>query len=185
VCVRVSRGNKTVCLPKHHKPTLQGCTAAAGSLIPTAWEVNLPSRRRSEAAKQQVADCCRRSHETRVLRRGGPGAAQVRRAAAGGRGTAQPRALRAARGLRQSWLYVPLQSRTASRSSCTQRAPFTWLGGDGGGPGWGQHIRSPCPASPKELLVLPVLPVQRDYRNVSELQVSFLFPQKKTGRHSH
>lgn len=41
--------------------TLQGSTAAAGSLIPTAWEVNLPSRRGCEAAKQQVTDYCRHS----------------------------------------------------------------------------------------------------------------------------
>lgn len=48
-----------------------------------------------------------------------------------------------------------------------------------GGLGWEGHIRSPCPALPKEPLVLPALPVQRDYRNVSELQVSFLFLQRK------
>lgn len=38
-------------LPQHHKQTLQGAAAAAaGSLIPTAREAHLPSRRVSEAA---------------------------------------------------------------------------------------------------------------------------------------
>lgn len=182
-CVRAWIWGEQNCmsLPQHHKQTLQGAAAAAGSLIPTAREAHLPSRRAREAAGYKLLspepwNVC--AQAPRTWRCSGEEGAR------GWGCTAWSRALKTQRGLRQSWLYIPLRSRTDSRSSCAQRAPFTWWGRVGG-PGWGQHIWSPCLSFPKELLALPVLPMQRDYRNVSELQVSFLFPQKKTGRHSH
>lgn len=51
-CVRAWIWGEQNCmsLPQHHKQTLQGAAAAAGSLIPTAREAHLPSRRAREAA---------------------------------------------------------------------------------------------------------------------------------------
>lgn len=145
----------------------------AGSLLPTAWEAD------GEGSTQQVPVPVP-SSDLSVLKWQGAGRAQVRGCS---RVCALCRPPEPGEGSHKAAFISPCRARD-SLCSCTQRAPFTRRARVGG-PAWGQHIRSPCPAFPKELLVLPGLPVQRDYRNVSELQVSFLFPQKKTGRHSH
>lgn len=162
--------------PKHHKQTLQGAAVAAGSLslLPTAWEVDVEG---STAAGHRFpspsSDLC-------VLKCQGAGSAQVRGCS---RVSAPCRAPKPGEGSDKA-AFIPL------RATLTHSAPalkeLLSQGGEGWGDGdGGKHIRSPCPAFPKEPLMLPGLPMQRDYRNVSELQVSFLFPQKKTGRHSH
>lgn len=69
--VRVGgKHNRT--LPKHHKQTLQGAAVAAGSLLPTAWEVDQEG---STAAGHRFLSP---SSGLSVLKCQGAGSAQVR-----------------------------------------------------------------------------------------------------------
>lgn len=125
-CVCVCLGGTQLHVTKHHKQT-PGAAGAAGSLLPTAWEVDLQG---STAARHRFLSP---SSDLTVLKCQGAGSAQVQQGVCTVQGT------KARRGLRQSCLYIPLQSHTDSLCSGTQRASFTWKGRVGG-LGWGQHI---------------------------------------------
>lgn len=178
MCVRLGEHNCVSTRASLTNPVrgCRGCRLAHSHDPVNFKQQNKESSRLQAAAAGAMERVCWSAKDLALLRWEG---LEQRWCAAGAR------ALKAWKGYYKAGFISPCRATlTHSCLALKERAPFTWWGRVGG-PGRGQHIWSPCSAFPKELLVRPVLPMQCDYKNVNELQVSFLFPQKKTGRHSH
>lgn len=77
MCVLGSGGNRTVCLS--HSITNKPCKGLQQQLAPSFPRPGRLIYQAEEHVKQQVTNYCHQSHEMCVLKRQGPGAAQVRR----------------------------------------------------------------------------------------------------------